>query len=510
MIRRNTGLALVSALGAASSLAVASDVYVLSSGNAPLDALVKSRLEEMGHTVVIGPQFTGFDGSQSLAPYDAVYFQANANYAAGDMPAAGQTALKNWVNAGGGLVASEWVAYITASGMLQTLKEAFAVTPNLTYREDLTATYTRVTANPVMDRGLSTPFVLSLTNYDGTEGRLVPKAGATTFYSTAPFPQGAASGVVGGAYGAGRVLHISTTCGTAQLNDPEGQSLLSNAVAWAGRERTVLVLSSSVAALDTQVRTVLQARGFEVTIGPEFTSFNATTDLKPYRAVYLQANANWPDPDMPAAGQTALKNWVESGGGLITCEWVGYLSTPGGGKYFQTLAPLLPMTPTDLYRTTTTTTYTLQTADPILQANLPNVFAMNLTSYAGTESHLLPRAGATQFYSTSAFPAGPGIGVAGWDYGAGRVLSFSTTCGPAQLSTTLFATLFGNAFNWVIAPPDTCYPDCNASGSLTIADFGCFQSKFAAADPYADCNQSGSLTIADFGCFQSQFAAGCP
>ncbi len=55
-----------------------------------------------------------------------------------------------------------------------------------------------------------------------------------------------------------------------------------------------------------------------------------------------------------------------------------------------------------------------------------------------------------------------------------------------------------------------CYADCNASGTLTIADFGCFQSRFAAGDPYADCNASGTLTIADFGCFQSAFAAGCP
>ncbi len=56
----------------------------------------------------------------------------------------------------------------------------------------------------------------------------------------------------------------------------------------------------------------------------------------------------------------------------------------------------------------------------------------------------------------------------------------------------------------------SCYPDCTADGQLTIADFGCFQAKFAAGDPYADCNQSGGLTIADFGCFQSEFAAGCP
>ncbi len=55
-----------------------------------------------------------------------------------------------------------------------------------------------------------------------------------------------------------------------------------------------------------------------------------------------------------------------------------------------------------------------------------------------------------------------------------------------------------------------CYPDCNASGSLTVADFTCFQARFVAGDPYADCNASGSLTIADFTCFQALFVAGCP
>jgi hypothetical protein len=57
---------------------------------------------------------------------------------------------------------------------------------------------------------------------------------------------------------------------------------------------------------------------------------------------------------------------------------------------------------------------------------------------------------------------------------------------------------------------NTCYADCNNSASLTIADFGCFQSRFASGDPYADCNNSSTLTIADFACFQAAFAAGCP
>ncbi len=58
--------------------------------------------------------------------------------------------------------------------------------------------------------------------------------------------------------------------------------------------------------------------------------------------------------------------------------------------------------------------------------------------------------------------------------------------------------------------PPPCYPDCNGVGGLTIADFGCFQTKFVAGDPYADCNGVGGLTIADFGCFQTKFVAGCP
>ncbi len=55
-----------------------------------------------------------------------------------------------------------------------------------------------------------------------------------------------------------------------------------------------------------------------------------------------------------------------------------------------------------------------------------------------------------------------------------------------------------------------CYPDCNADGALTVADFGCFQTNFIVGAPYADCNADGSLTVADFGCFQTNFVTGCP
>ncbi len=75
---------------------------------------------------------------------------------------------------------------------------------------------------------------------------------------------------------------------------------------------------------------------------------------------------------------------------------------------------------------------------------------------------------------------------------------------------TVFSGNDLGSVNELVLLEDACYPDCNASGTLTIADFGCFQAAFAGGEPYADCNGSQTLTIADFGCFQASFAAGCP
>jgi hypothetical protein len=58
-----------------------------------------------------------------------------------------------------------------------------------------------------------------------------------------------------------------------------------------------------------------------------------------------------------------------------------------------------------------------------------------------------------------------------------------------------------------------CYANCDGSPApspLNVNDFICFQSRFAAQDPYADCDHSGVLNVNDFVCFQSSFAAGCP
>ncbi|MCC6659979.1 MAG: hypothetical protein IT437_03740 [Phycisphaerales bacterium] len=65
-------------------------------------------------------------------------------------------------------------------------------------------------------------------------------------------------------------------------------------------------------------------------------------------------------------------------------------------------------------------------------------------------------------------------------------------------------------WGYPLPPGGPCYPDCNQDGALTLSDFACFMTRFAAADPYADCNQDGQRNLSDFGCFQTKFALGCP
>ncbi len=54
-----------------------------------------------------------------------------------------------------------------------------------------------------------------------------------------------------------------------------------------------------------------------------------------------------------------------------------------------------------------------------------------------------------------------------------------------------------------------CEPDCDASGSLDIDDFICFQTLYAIGSAKADCDASGDLDIDDFICFQTIYALGC-
>ncbi len=114
-------------------------------------------------------------------------------------------------------------------------------------------------------------------------------------------------------------------------------------------------------------------------------------------------------------------------------------------------------------------------------------------------------------------PAGPEAG-GGWHYHEFRVSDIVTPTN--QVRVRFIASDLGAASIVEAAVDDfkvvsfecgaKCYPDCDGANGLTVADFGCFQTKFVAGEPYADCNGDSSMTVVDFGCFQTAFVAGCP
>jgi hypothetical protein len=213
--------------------ALGTNVYVLSSGDATLDAAVRQALVAGGHTATVGVPYTMFDGTQSLAGFGAVYFQANVNWGDGDMPVAGQSALLSFVSGGGGLVTSEWVAWKMGVVQLQTLAPAMAVTPTSSYATSATATYAVVTPNTTMNAGLPAMMVIPLTSFGGTETLLMESPGSVVFYNSTGYGS-TVRGVVGRAYGAGRVVNISTTAGIDEVQDASFSRLLSNAFNWTG------------------------------------------------------------------------------------------------------------------------------------------------------------------------------------------------------------------------------------------------------------------------------------
>jgi photosystem II stability/assembly factor-like uncharacterized protein len=93
--------------------------------------------------------------------------------------------------------------------------------------------------------------------------------------------------------------------------------------------------------------------------------------------------------------------------------------------------------------------------------------------------------------------------------GSARGLSYS----PGASPRLLMATTTGS---YAVALGSACYANCDGSTAppiLNIADFVCFQQRFAGGDSYANCDGSTTppiLNIADFVCFQASFAAGCP
>lgn len=228
-------------LGISAMEAGAASVYVMGVGNSTEDTRITNVLTGFGHTVTIGSAYYNFNGSVTLGGYDVVLLMPNYSWGS-DMPAAGQTALVNYVNAGGGLVTSEWTIWKMGTGGFTTLAAAIPATSGGTFTSASSTLYFQNETDPVINYNLpGAPYPFSLTNLSGTESRLTAKAGTHTFYTSS---YGGAvntgySGLVGWDYGSGRVISFSTLIAENELANAEYRQLFSNSVNWADQAAPV-------------------------------------------------------------------------------------------------------------------------------------------------------------------------------------------------------------------------------------------------------------------------------
>ncbi|MDX1934728.1 MAG: PEP-CTERM sorting domain-containing protein [Capsulimonadales bacterium] len=227
MTFRALGACLLLALLASPRIGHAADVYLTSSSNAALNAALETMFEGFGHDVTLGVEHWQFDGTQSLAGRTVVYLQPNHNFNL-DMPLAGQTALIDFVNGGGGLVTSEWTVWDTAFGFFNLLEPILPVNPTGSFSGSPSTTLSQATADPVLNAGLAAAFDIPLESIGGTETIFSDlKPGAVVYYNSS---NTGAPGLVGGTAGDGQILQFSTVNGLGQISDPNFARLLSNSL----------------------------------------------------------------------------------------------------------------------------------------------------------------------------------------------------------------------------------------------------------------------------------------
>ncbi len=145
------GLVAIGWLGGPSPV-MAENIYLMSTGNAEADTAIINALQAFGHTVTLGVEKQNFDGSQSLVGYKVVLLTDSYNWNSSGMPDAGQTALLNFVNQGGGLITGEWILW--ARDQFAILAAVFPTFYGDGYSHASPTTYTRNVTDPIMNANL--------------------------------------------------------------------------------------------------------------------------------------------------------------------------------------------------------------------------------------------------------------------------------------------------------------------------------------------------------------------
>jgi len=217
----------------------AADVYVFSTGNAAVDSAYAAALTGQGHTPTIGVQWNAFDGTINLAPYDAVFMNHSANWGGSNqqVSVAGQQQLVNFVNAGGGLITTEWIIYnngTSAGTTYATLLPILPATYGNNWNSIAQTTFSQVTPDPIINAGLPASFLVDNDNFAGRETALRARPSATVFYQSSNLSSSTLvnAGLSGWQVGDGRVISISNMPGLTSLNNDNYERLIGNAVTW--------------------------------------------------------------------------------------------------------------------------------------------------------------------------------------------------------------------------------------------------------------------------------------
>jgi len=287
---------LLGLLASSNSLTQAANIYVTASGQAGFDVNLQRALESFGHSVTLGVPYDQFDGTQNLVGIDAVYLQVNYNWFGGEMPAAGQTALVNFVNQGGGLVTTEWMLWKMGEGFLGTLSAIIPVNPTSAYDELSFVTLTQNVADGEINEGLGSTVGMPLDYIDGTRTLVAStRNGASSFYSM----DGGFIALAGWNVGSGRVLSFATTNGQAQLSDAGFQQLLSNSMNWV-QQGPPVVSAGEVVNAASLLRGLPVAPGSLVSIfGSELASSRATAASVPLPDSLGGVSVTFNDLDAP-------------------------------------------------------------------------------------------------------------------------------------------------------------------------------------------------------------------
>ncbi|NUL82532.1 MAG: hypothetical protein HUU60_07385 [Armatimonadetes bacterium] len=493
-------------------------VYVMSSDHIQTDSAVVDALTDHGHNVTLGVSYPNFDGSVDLSNIDVVYFQASANWTWGDMPLLGQVQLVHWLSdPAHGLLTTEWAIWKFMAGNLRTLYRVLPITGNGAYRGTESVTYTRETANAVINAGVPNQFVFAPSSYAGTESFFVPKSNATVFYSSNyPFGDQVGAGVVGMRIpGGGRSISFSVCAGPSDFSHPDFSRLVANAVTWAslGTELkpNIYVMATRDNAMDDATLSTLQNCGYRPYVGVNYSEFVGLLYMPEVRAVYFATAHSHVFGDMPADGQQALVEFLDTpGNGLALGEWVHYIEGAGSLQILnQVFGAEL-----NAWRTFTLMTFSRVTPNSTLDQGVPSSFDCLLDIYSGTDSHLTPINGGVRFYNSDITDDGgqPGSAVTGRQLPArGRVLHFSSTNGPTQLANENFARLFCNAFAWVMQRDAAVPGDANGDGCVDDTDLAITLSLFGQTGPGlpADFNNDETVDDTDLAIVLSNFGLGC-